>query len=66
MFIFILLSYSFTLDFLSNAEVLPVSSLIVTALLFICLIYLRIVFKVTVFTNFFFIPRGLITIVLFY
>jgi hypothetical protein len=66
MYIFILFNYSITLDFLSNAEVLLVSSLIVTALLFICPIYPRFVFKATVFTKFFIIPSELITIALFY
>ena len=43
-----------------------VGSLIVLALFFIRLVYLHFSFKTNVFPEVFFIPRGLITIVLFY
>ena len=51
---------------LNSQEVLLVGSLIVLALFLIRLIYLRYAFHTKVFPEVFFIPRGLITIVLFY
>lgn len=65
-FFFILFGYSIRLQFLQNSSVLTVGSLIVLALFVVRWIYLRFSFKTAVFPEVFFIPRGLITIVLFY
>lgn len=65
-FFFILFGYSIDLSFISNSKVLLVGSLIVAALFLIRFLYLRFAFKTRVFPEVFFIPRGLITIVLFY
>ena len=65
-FFFIIFGYSIDLSFVNNREVLLVGSLIVAALFIIRWIYLRFSFKTNVFPEVFFIPRGLITIVLFY
>lgn len=65
-FFFILFGYSITLNFLSQREVWMVGGAIVTALFVIRLLYLRFFVHTNVFPESFFIPRGLITIVLFY
>lgn len=65
-FFFILFGFSISLKFLSEQEVLLVGSLIVAALFFIRLLYLRFFVRTNLFPESFFIPRGLITIVLFY
>lgn len=65
-FFFILFGYSISLAFLSEREVVLVGSLIVIALFVVRLLYLRFFVKTNVFPESFFIPRGLITIVLFY
>ena len=65
-FFFILFGYSIELSFINNGEVILVGSLIVGALFLIRFLYLRFAFKTRVFPEVFFIPRGLITIVLFY
>jgi predicted membrane channel-forming protein YqfA (hemolysin III family) len=51
---------------LSEREVIVVGSMIVAALFVVRLLYLRFFVKTNVFPESFFIPRGLITIVLFY
>jgi NhaP-type Na+/H+ or K+/H+ antiporter len=65
-FFFILFGYSIQLSFLVNTEVILIGSLIVMALLLVRLFYLRFYFHTKLFPEVFFIPRGLITIVLFY
>jgi Kef-type K+ transport system membrane component KefB len=65
-FFFILFGFSITLDFLSQREVWMVGGAIVTALFVVRLLYLRFFVHTNVFPESFFIPRGLITIVLFY
>lgn len=65
-FFFLLFGFSISLAFLSEKEVVWVGSLIVAALFVIRLLYLRFFVKTNVFPESFLIPRGLITIVLFY
>lgn len=65
-FFFILFGYTIDLSFLSDTEVIAVGSLIVLSLFVIRFLYLRFSFKTKVFPEAFFIPRGLITIVLFF
>jgi Kef-type K+ transport system membrane component KefB len=65
-FFFILFGFSISLKFLSEKEVVWVGSLIVAALFIIRLLYLRFFVRTNLFPESFFIPRGLITIVLFY
>jgi Kef-type K+ transport system membrane component KefB len=65
-FFFILFGYSINLKLINNSEVILVGSLIVLALFLIRWLYLRYAFHTKVFPEVFFIPRGLITIVLFY
>ncbi len=65
-FFFLLFGFSISLGFLSEGEVIMVGSMIVLALFIIRLLYLRFFVKTNVFPESFFIPRGLITIVLFY
>jgi predicted membrane channel-forming protein YqfA (hemolysin III family) len=54
------------LEFLSSSEVWLVGGLIVVALFVVRFLYLKFFVKTNVFPETFFIPRGLITIVLFY
>lgn len=65
-FFFIFFGFSIDLDFLYNQEVMIIGSLIVVALFLVRWLYLRYFFHAKVFPEVFFIPRGLITIVLFY
>jgi Kef-type K+ transport system membrane component KefB len=65
-FFFILFGFSITLNFLTETEIITVGSLIVLALFIIRLLYLKFFVRTNVFPESFFIPRGLITIVLFY
>lgn len=65
-FFFLLFGFSISLNFLSQSEVVMVGSLIVLALFVIRILYLRFFVKTNLFPESFFIPRGLITIVLFY
>lgn len=65
-FFFILFGFSISLKFFSHEEVLIVGSLVVLALFLVRLLYLRFFVKTNLFPEAFFIPRGLITIVLFY
>ncbi|MCB9055628.1 MAG: cation:proton antiporter [Chitinophagales bacterium] len=65
-FFFILFGFSISLSFLSGAEVILVGSLIVLALFIVRLVYLRFTLRTNMFPESFFIPRGLITIVLYY
>ncbi|HYK55624.1 MAG TPA: cation:proton antiporter, partial [Flavisolibacter sp.] len=65
-FFFILFGFTIDLHFLNNQEVVLLGSLIVIALFLVRLLYLRFYLNTKVIPEVFFIPRGLITIVLFY
>jgi Kef-type K+ transport system membrane component KefB len=65
-FFFILFGYTIDLSFLQQSEVWLVGGLIVAALFLVRFLYLRFFLRTNVFPETFFIPRGLITIVLFY
>ena len=65
-FFFLLFGFSISLSFLSEREVILVGSLIVVGLFIIRILYLRFFVQTNLFPESFFIPRGLITIVLFY
>ena len=65
-FFFLLFGFSIQLGFLGESEVLMVGSLIVLALLLVRFLYLRFFLHTNIFPEVVFIPRGLITIVLFY
>lgn len=65
-FFFLLFGFSIQLNFLGESEVLIVGSLIVIALLVVRYLYLRFFLHTNIFPEVVFIPRGLITIVLFY
>ncbi len=65
-FFFILFGFGISLDFLGSMEVIIAGSCIVAALFLVRLLYLRFFLKTYLFPEVFFIPRGLITIVLFY
>ena len=65
-FFFLLFGFSISLAFLSENNIIKVGSLIVAALFVVRLLYLRFFVKTNVFPESFLIPRGLITIVLFY
>ena len=65
-FFFLLFGFSIQLDFIGEKEVLIVGSLAVIALLLVRYFYLRFFLHTNIFPEVVFIPRGLITIVLFY
>ena len=65
-FFFLLFGFSISLKFLSEQEIILVGSLIVLALFLVRMLYLRFFLRTNLFPEAFFIPRGLITIVLFY
>ncbi|MBL7739421.1 MAG: cation:proton antiporter [Chitinophagaceae bacterium] len=65
-FFFLLFGFSISLQFLSENEIILVGSLIVAALFIVRILYLRFFVRTNLFPESFFIPRGLITIVLFY
>ncbi len=65
-FFFILFGYSINLSLLVQQEVVLVGSLIVAALALTRILYLRFMLHTNLFPEVFFLPRGLITIVLFY
>ena len=65
-FFFIIFGYSINVAALQNPEVLKLGSAIVLALLGLRFVYLRILHKYALFPELFYIPRGLITILLFY
>ncbi|MCB0574274.1 MAG: cation:proton antiporter, partial [Saprospiraceae bacterium] len=65
-FFFIIFGLSIDLVFLENKDVLMLGSVIVLALLALRYVYLRILHKYTLFPELFYIPRGLITVLLFY
>jgi NhaP-type Na+/H+ or K+/H+ antiporter len=65
-FFFVLFGFSIDLKFISNSEVILAGSLIVLALFLVRFLYLRFFFKTKLFPEVFLIPRGLVTIVLYY
>lgn len=65
-FFFILFGFGIELSFLQNVDVLLLGSFIVITLLALRFIYLRIVHKYDLFPELLYIPRGLITVLLFY
>jgi len=65
-FFFVIFGFSIDLAFLNNPDVLILGSIIVVALLALRFVYLRIVHKYDLFPELFYIPRGLITVLLFY
>jgi Kef-type K+ transport system membrane component KefB len=65
-FFFILFGFSISLKFFSDSNIIWVGSSIVAALFIVRLLYLRFFLRTNLFPEAFFIPRGLITIVLFY
>jgi Kef-type K+ transport system membrane component KefB len=65
-FFFVLFGFSMDLNFINNSNVVLIGSLIVLALFLVRFLYLRFFFKTKLFPEVFLIPRGLVTIVLFY
>jgi NhaP-type Na+/H+ or K+/H+ antiporter len=65
-FFFILFGYSIKLSVLPEPHVWKLGSLIVLLLLAIRYLYLRFILKANLFPELFLIPRGLVTILLFY
>jgi Kef-type K+ transport system membrane component KefB len=65
-FFFLLFGFSIQLNFVGETEVLIIGSLVVLALLLVRYFYLRFFLHTNIFPEVVFIPRGLITIVLFY
>lgn len=65
-FFFLLFGFMIDLSFFNNHDVVIIGSLMVGALFIVRFLYLRFFFHTKVFPEVFFIPRGLITIVLFY
>lgn len=65
-FFFLLFGFSIPIQAIADNDVMLVGGLIVLALFIIRLLYLRFFLHTNVFPEAFFIPRGLITIVLFY
>lgn len=65
-FFFVLFGFSIDLKLIMNADVIWVGSIIVLTLLVVRFLYLQFFLKEQVFPEVFFIPRGLITILLFY
>jgi NhaP-type Na+/H+ or K+/H+ antiporter len=65
-FFFVLFGYSINLQLIMQNEVMLVGSIIVAVLLATRFLYLRFFLKEQVFPEVVFIPRGLITILLFY
>jgi hypothetical protein len=65
-FFFLLFGFSISLAFVSDEQVIIAGATIVAALFMVRLLYLRFFLRTNLFPESFFIPRGLITIVLFY
>lgn len=65
-FFFILFGYSINLPVLIHTEVWALGSLIVGILLAVRFVYLRLILKTNLFPELFLMPRGLVTILLFY
>lgn len=65
-FFFILFGYSINLQVLILPDVWQLGSLIMAILLFARFLYLRLILKTNLFPELFLMPRGLVTILLFY
>ncbi len=65
-FFFILFGYTINLSVLAEPDVIAIGTLIVMLLLIIRYIYLRLIIKSNLFPELFLMPRGLVTILLFY
>lgn len=65
-FFFVIFGFGIDLAYFQNMQVLQLGLLIVAALLGLRFIYLRIVHRYNLLPELFYIPRGLITILLFY
>lgn len=65
-FFFIIFGYSIDLKVLYEAEVWQLGSLIILILFFARFLYLRLILKTNLFPELFLMPRGLVTILLFY
>lgn len=65
-FFFVLFGFGINLAFFQNMQVLALGALIVAALFALRFVYLRLVHKYDLLPELFYIPRGLITVLLFY
>jgi len=65
-FFFIIFGYSINLTVFENSDVWIIGSAIVLILLVIRFLYLRLILKTNLFPELFLMPRGLVTILLFY
>jgi NhaP-type Na+/H+ or K+/H+ antiporter len=65
-FFFMLFGYSINLQVLILPDVWQLGSLIIVILLFARFLYLRLILKTNLFPELFLMPRGLVTILLFY
>jgi NhaP-type Na+/H+ or K+/H+ antiporter len=65
-FFFILFGYSMDVETLTKTEVIITGSLIVGILFAVRFLYLRLILKANLFPELFLMPRGLVTILLFY
>ncbi len=65
-FFFVIFGYGIHLGFISNQDVLILGASIVGMFILLRFIYLRILNKYNLFPEIFYVPRGLITVLLFY
>jgi len=65
-FFFLLFGYSINLDAIASSNIIIIGSIIVVILFITRFLYLRYFLKESVYPEVFFIPRGLITVLLFY
>ena len=65
-FFFLLFGYSINLSAIASANIINIGAIIVVILLITRFLYLRFFLKESIYPEVFFIPRGLITILLFY
>lgn len=65
-FFFILFGYTIDLNIFGNTQVWELGSVIVAILLFVRFLYLKFILKTSLIPELFLMPRGLVTILLFY
>jgi Kef-type K+ transport system membrane component KefB len=65
-FFFLLFGYSINMQAIFSSDIITVGSFVVTILFIVRFLYLYFVLKESVYPEVFFIPRGLITVLLFY
>ena len=65
-FFFLIFGYSINLDAIASSNIIVIGSIIVVILFITRFLYLRYFLKESVYPEVFFIPRGLITVLLFY